>query len=197
MKINEKIKRKQERDHGQENTAFTGPDFNVICRSPGRGTGRGISDMRERDREGAVSCMTGRTGTAWTWCIWRLKECYPRQEGLYRNEDGRICVRAAWEEEPPAGAKGNGEERGWAAEEQPDDEEIRQMFQAVMERFGKAKDRFVDAYRTQVELSKRQGCPTGSSMPFRSIMATTPCIRSWITRRGRITGRSGRRRSGK
>ena len=87
----------------------------------------------------------------------RLKECYPRQEGLYRNEDGRICVRAAWEEEPPAGAKGNGEERGWAAEEQPDDEEIRQMFQAVMERFGKAKDRFVDAYRTQVELSKKAG----------------------------------------
>ena len=136
------------------------PDQTLILYADPREEGQGVVFQICGERDRGRSCIVydgSYRDSVDVVHLARLKECYPRQEGLCRNEDGRICVRAAWEEEPQAGAKGNGEERGWAAEEQPDDEEIRQMFQAVMERFGKAKDRFIDAYRTQVELSKKAG----------------------------------------
>ena len=51
----------------------------------------------------------------------RLKECYPRQEGLYRDDNGKIFA-------------GTGQEG-----------------------LKKARKKFVDAYRTQVEISRKAG----------------------------------------
>ncbi len=120
----------------------------------------------------------------------RLKECYPRQEGLCRDENGRICVRAAWKEgQKDNGAGGasaamavHGHGRGYGAKEHPDEgypgegyadeghpdkehsgegysggEEQARTLQADLKRFGTAKERFIDAYRMQVELSKKAG----------------------------------------